>query len=596
MSSIIAPVQPAATLLKPLVSSSRYMVRARQQEMLPLQQTTFSPTTNTVIEFQVSSADSFIDWASSYIRIQLQGVQILNNTSALDTSTTLSEGGAHSLFRRVSLRSATGAMICEQLNYNILAPMLSSALQSREQVRSVGASYGDSPSPWFEMDDQYIRAAWPSTSVAVAVQTTVAISGSTVTLQAAAPLEVGDIILLGKAAYTETQLVQVASVTSPTVFIAAIAPGAVLGTTNVVWDGNIIKTPKLYQSARYIAAQDFGATGPGLTRASTDSATFSNKSIQPNLGGVTTSIMNPVASSAQGITLCFQPWMEYFRRLEWDPVFLVQGGFILSLELETQPARCLISNQAVVTTFAGATFTIANPRLVAKMIQPTDKLKDQYVNLFKGPGLFYSFRSYAHYVTNDSISTNVTQQVSVGKRGVNHVLACIQAYPEMTVGAGTLTDATGSTYTVDSLATRLSAGLQRYYFTALSLNYPLDNFIRLEYDYYNAEPLAQLDYALSQYGSVLANHRFLPHEWMSINTVSGTAQESKRLILAANFAKDESPFTGVDLSQSPLQINMQFGSTYTCGGVASSLRYILLFVNHDNLAYYSSAHGIQIQN
>ncbi len=593
MSTIISPVQPLSTILKPLVSSSRYMVRARQQEMLPLQQTSFTPTTNTVIEFQIASADSFIDWASSYIRLQLSNFTLLNN-GALDVNATMSEAGVHSLFRRVSLRSATGAMICEQLNYNILAPMLSSALQSREQVRSVGMIYGDSPSPWYEFDDKASKSGWHPIGVA---QTTVGISSSTVTMAAATALEPGDWILLtNSGANYLSALVQVDTVTSSTVFVAVVAPPSYIGTSNVQWDGNIIKAPQAYHSSRLITAQDYGGTA-GTTRVATASADFDAKPYHAYQGIGAVSIMNPAASSSQGITLCFSPWLEYFRRGEWDPVFLVQGGFILSLELETQPARCIQTcSQVVSTGFSGATFTISNPRFIAKMIQPTEKLRDQYINLFKGPGLFYSFRNYAHYATNDSLATNVTQQISVGKRGVNHVLCAIQSTPEMTVSSGTVTDAQGSTYTVDSLATRLSAGLQRYYFTALSLNYPLDNFIRMEYDYYNSEPLLQLDYALSQYGSVLANHRFLPYEWMSVNNVSGITQESKRLILAANFAKDDSPFTGVDLSQSPLQINLQFSIGPYLINSASALRYILLFINHDNLAYYSSAHGIQIQN
>jgi hypothetical protein len=143
MSNEISPIIPDEFIVKPLQSSSSYIVDARFEEVSPsTSASTYSFNTNSRLEFLINSSSEFLDFANSYLRFDLENVVLLNNESD-ETTKSLATGGGHSLFNEIRIESSNGAVLSRIPRYNKWYAMMSQSYP-QDWVETLGGYHGDS--------------------------------------------------------------------------------------------------------------------------------------------------------------------------------------------------------------------------------------------------------------------------------------------------------------------------------------------------------------------------------------------------------------------------------------------------------------------
>jgi len=500
------------------------------------------------IEFDINSPSSFWSPLESYVRMDL--TTNLTYEGQDDLSRYLSEGGAHALFRSMTVRTQSGVEICRIENYNRWYSMMASTMYSRDYVDRALHREGDS-ADGFSMVDGFVSAdlreiqgtAFAYDDTGGSLEQLLTGTGS----KFFDDLRVGDVVLLfdNDLSSLPAEVTAVLSQTTATI------------TTPIVSDftANTCKVFRpAYQSNRAQIAQ-------------TDAS-----------------------------SVCFQPALPFLQMAEsWIPLFLIKGGLRVSMELE-RPEYVLCSPKSLVSSgWTSAGFTISNPYYVCSMIQPDQSLAESYLQMYKTNGLAYHFINI--HFQSDYISAGSTGRqnivVNPGVRSARNVMCKIQNQRAQTVTAATVNGGK-STFTADSIAQGLKANLREFQVESGSERFPLSGPVDCS-SVDNAELMVQLQETIGSLGVVMSNPRFLREQWVEKasniepyeqGAVGGRA-DSDRMVIACNFARDASPYTGLDLSLNALNIQPNFDSVYTLtddDGSSNSVNaalYWLSFVSYD---------------
>lgn len=551
MSSInVQPVVPYQSINAGLSSTNKHILRTKQTEFISESQNSYTNAGNNLITFRINSPDSFVDFINSYIRFDLS-CTLTNDGSTDDATKYLSEGGAHSLFRRVMVRLANGTILQDANRYNKRYAMLSNSTEEREHVESVGQCWGDSVGNGYSLDAAaaYSDANGGKFSVTSTIASATFTTGTKVLALVAGnaldELAVGDQITISfvdtadVGAFTST----VASITDEDNVVLAETPGVSL-VAGEIKSIHAIRQAKQYQSMRSYAANN------------------------------TT-------------TLCFSPAVELLQLKEWMPLFLMRGGIEISLELE-RPEYVLASHKVFEGTgFSTAQFTISNPKYVVRTVQPDESLAKIYLDLYRGRGLYYNYMSYRHNleVQSGGAAATFSRAIHAGARSVRHTLISIQDLRCETITSATAAKV-ASTYNTDSVALSVKANLQDYVVEIGSLRFPLDIPVVCT-DQANSEALVQLDLSMNQYNAILYKHRFAPYQWQERDSTGGNT-DSSRFYMAAKLDRDTSPLTGIDSSLQPLQLVLVFDGAYTVNSIAAD-RYVHVYSVFDSVMSLSAS-------
>lgn len=141
MSVSVATLIPSQAVLEMPKSTSKHVLRRRQVEILPMENTEFTYAGNDSIKFNISSSTELLDGLDSYIKMD---VQFTNAEAANRQFQSLDAGGAHALFRQIELRTQNGTLIQRYDNYNRWYAIMSYATHAPQHVEVVEASAGDS--------------------------------------------------------------------------------------------------------------------------------------------------------------------------------------------------------------------------------------------------------------------------------------------------------------------------------------------------------------------------------------------------------------------------------------------------------------------
>ena len=306
--------------------------------------------------------------------------------------------------------------------------------------------------------------------------------------------------------------------------------------------------------------------------------------------------------------VAFQPLVPFLQMSEWIPLFLIRGGLRISLDLD-RPEFCLSAPREPGSGFTATNVIMENCYYVSKMITPDESLAQQYLQAYRGAGLHYSMLGYKHFLNNIPSGSTGTRTIRVdpGVRSARHYLGRIQNVRAETV---TASNATGgqSTWTVDCAAQGLKANLIEFQCEIGSERYPQSRPIKTD-SVDNNEMLVELQHAFQSIGAPLQLHRFKQSQWAAVadqyrsfeDGLSVGKADSSRLILAANFSRDTSPFAGVDCLLNPLHIlpNFSAGSVVTnMAGTspANTALYLHSFIGHDVTVSLSADQGILIKH
>lgn len=292
-------------------------------------------------------------------------------------------------------------------------------------------------------------------------------------------------------------------------------------------------------------------------------------------------ISGGVAGTAQEFTMKIP--LGFLNMNQYIPLMLIKQGLQLIFELD-RPEFAQNSHGDIAGALV-SDITLSNVRYVASMITPDETVVQQYISKYSTDGLNYTFESWRHRrkTIDQAESSGASLSYQFGVRSARAVFSVIQS--------ALLSDsASSAAQDYDSISTFLSTGIQKYQYRSGAEEYPYHE-VDLS-DGRHSEAYDQLMLAVNQFGSKIHETRFLPYQWGKNNTVNGVANESTKLILAADLSRANSPWSGLDLSINNLDLELEFNavSNATFGN-----RVVHTYVLHDVMLSLSQDQGVVVR-
>jgi len=544
---------PSSFIPKPLQSGSQHVIRRRQAEILPVSQVSYKHSGNDRLIFNINSSNEFLDAQNSYLKFRLHTYGIIaaavggeNPVAAVDDPfLSLATGGAHALFKEVILRLQNGVEICRIQDYDKWYAMMSSVNESREHVDSFGWMYGDSVGRFAQFDPLRVKHIHDGSLVAA------------------------DVVYAG------------------------LLRGDVDGTAVTQIYG-----PLVPENLDTIGIDDVKAGDPTNILEPTlraRSGGFSSARVQVCNSGTNTSPPESQASTA-GRTVCMTIPLSILSMNQFLPLPFIQGGLQLEFVLNNPVYAMSLNDNVTPVATAEMDYAIMRPRFVTTMVQPSEEIQAQYLNLYKAGKLVYPFHKIQTFLNTNS-GANGTFSFVMNPNVRSAVLAMSIA---QNLNANTVTRTTNAysnSYIYDCTGKFLKMGVNSYQYKVGSDNYP-DIAVDCS-DAYNAEAFAQTQKAFSHLSSIAFTPRAAPHEWWSINQDSGKTtgngvaapDEPIKFIMTTDLSRDGSLFSGVDISIAPFILECGTSGAYQLGAYnaqADELSFIRTFLTSNALLKVSS--------
>ena len=291
--------------------------------------------------------------------------------------------------------------------------------------------------------------------------------------------------------------------------------------------------------------------------------------------------------------------LGFLNMVQDIPLMLIKQGLQLVLEMD-RPQLAMNSHviEGAGAGFANCDIVLSEIRYVASMITPDESVVQNYLTKFNSEGMHYIFSTWRHRRKTIDYTENSGASLSYqfGVRSARSVFSVIQS--------ALLSDtASDNAIFYDSISTFLSTGVRQYQYRSGAEEYPNHEIVLYDGVQTNAysEAFDQLMLSVNQFASKLHQTRFLPYQWKSVNTLSiqdaanspqAVANESTKLIMAADLSRDNSPWTGLDLSINNLDLELDF---YAAGNQYLGNRVVHTWVNYDSLFSLSQQNGMVIR-
>lgn len=553
---------PSGTMLSTPTSASVHVLRSRLSKIYPQSLTTFSYNESNQIILDVNSPSDFWDAQMSYLRMRVSVA--LSNDGNNDVNKYLSEGAVLSIFERFEIFTKSGTLIERIDGANVLHSMVQTVSMAPQQVEQQGAYNGDSVHP---ID------AWDCGMQSIS---------------------------LDPAAYTYT-----AATRSLGVLAGAGGVSVIVGSTvSFVAAGVIYKAE--VQSVTDVntvvlkLAQAFGELLPAGNLAAGAISEFTVIYRQK--------ANRSVIANTAGAIVCFQPFSSFLSNGNLIPLFLMRGGLRIVLTL-ARPEYCVVSaSRTLGAGFTAANVSVTQPEYICSFLTPDQALSEAYLSMFNSNKihLFYTgFKTYRNIIAGGA-ATSASLSHNTNVRSAKFVMTRIQDSRARTVSAANIAEG-ASTFTCDSVAQGLSAGLRQY-----SLQSGSDIFPQQEPLDFGDPAAGLLNYSeaavevarvMSTLGSSVGTFKCAPDDWRESSIhrryyESGGRTDSQRLVLGALLARDPSVFSGVDLSLNVLNESFVFGRAYNVAGApgaAATDRYITSFLAYDQVVTIGSS-GVIVQS
>lgn len=591
MTSIIQSVKPIQGMVMPLTSTGKHILKRRQVEILPNEQTEFKYDGNDTIIFNISSQSECLDGLDSHVRLDL--------LCAGNANRVLEVGGAHALFKELLLRTVNGTQIQRIQNYNRFYAMMSMANHSPQHVELVEAAAGDSVDAGADVLIPYktfVNGVNATPLVDIPFAAAAIFDQANGNGFGARAFLLGAGSLAGTIAANDELIISVVNtydngngnqIRYETYYATVIAAGL-----------NDVNNAVRFR----INASNFGDNNvPPHAISGADAANrivhiskFQRNPVAADLANVYLSQRAEVARSADAVTLTFKPCLEFLNKKHWIPLMFIKQGIALEMKLE-RPEFALSKNLLPADEALNAdvlAYTISKPRYVAMMITPDETVVQDYLNMFNGNGIELPFVGYDHDLSTLSGSAAATPSIVMrpGLRSCRHVFSVIQS-------SRLSQDIGPPSRGGFALSTFFRAGLTSYQYKSGSEQYP-DRPVKC--NRFSSEVFNQLMLSTGQHSGTLWNVRFSPSDWRSENTVqSSTAavpgvnvaitNESTKYIISTRLDRDDAFYTGLDLSINTLNLEMSFDAFPAPQQPAFGDRLVHSWIGHDITVNISSA-------
>lgn len=591
MSLTVQTLIPSEAILNTPKSTSKNILRKRQVEILPNEQTSFTYTSNDTIRFNISSSTEMMDGLDSYIKMNV--VCVGNDDRVLEV------GGAHSFFREMTLQTQSGTIIQKQPHYNTWYAMMSMATHSPQHVELMEAPAGDSVSVGEDIIPTYKSFTGEVTNSTLI---NVPLNGRLIVEADEGKLNDTGVAYYNsadKSFHLGTGSVAGSVSAGDELYISVMTNdekindkptgltyyAKVVNIINDVNDGVVfsIGAPGVNNN---VTLDTLESVGDGIIHISKI-----NRNVVSSSTGTYVSQRTKVARSTTEVPLVFKPALSFLQQKQWLPLPFIKQGLQLELKLD-RPEYVLNKLQAPNVQDDGEllNYTISRPRYVCMMIMPEKQIMAEYATQFNGEGIHMTYLAYAHSSQRIPESTSGSSVVNhlFGVRSARHVISLIQS-------SRISQEVSRSSKGNFSLSTFFRSFLSQYQYKCGSEEYPEKPVLC---DNFSTEAFSQLLLATGQHGGTLWNVRFSPSEWRNDNEIisstsaapnvnTSLTNRSIKFMMATRLDRDSnSPFTGLDLSINPLDLEMYFDQ-----GEADAFgdRIIQTFVAYDVLTSISSS-------
>jgi hypothetical protein len=489
--------------------------------------------------FNINSSMDFVSMLESYIAFDFY------RSGDADDNMSLDEGGVHSLFSRCIIE-VDGREVLNLDAYNVLHAVLSNSTVSEDHVDSMLFSEGDSSSgssndPFLESAFQTVRALTHTDISFVTASKTFTLVGGKATKE----LKPGDTLVLNNGGTSE--IAEVVAVTTDLSFTIKDALSANADIALGAIDSVFVHVKGVPAAVQKIPMRQL--------------------------------VCEPI-SEATSTRVCFRPSLAFFQMEKWIPLFALRQGIRISFDL-ADPNQVFNYNTlpSLAPSSADArTYTITNPRFVAALYEPAESVLRETISALKGDGLQFPMMNYVHrrntIQSTDTSRTDITLNFSV--QSASHALAVLR-------GALISEGDTDVVRSNNSISTWSRFNMENYVFRVAGESFPWSERVKL--DTYSSEALCVLKDVMNQAGSTLWQHRFEPQSWHSRNTLyystgDASTTDSSKLIMSTRFDKHHSYFSGLNLRNDPLIVELGF--TNLSDGVLGN-RILDCFVGHSVL-------------
>lgn len=537
---------PSTFVPKPLVSGSQHVIRRRQTEILPVSQVTYQQSANDRILFNINSASEFMDAQNSYLRFELRTYG-LSSSGTADPLRSLATGGANALFKQIIIRLQNGTEIIRIDDYNRWFAQASTLTQSAEHVERFGWMYGDSVGRYLQYDPRQMK-----------------------------PMAVG-------------------SMAAATVYHYHISTGDDDSSTDGVAEkylGGLIPDNIATLAAATSVIPDVDGSDSNPTYTVTGLTARSGGYASARVQACNTS-SNSSTLASTGLVLCMPVPLSLLQLHEFLPLPFIQGGIQIEFVLERPELALSVNDNVTLAATSVLDYSIVTPRMVCQFVQPSEEIMSEYLSLYKNNMLVYPYMKVQHYLHTNS-GANGTFSFVMHPNARSAILATSVATNLNSNTSSNTANAYDNAVVYDSIGTFLKQEINGYQYKVGSDNYP-DKAVSMP-DAYNAEAFAQSQKAFGHLGSVLFAPRSAPWDWWSIHADSGKAtnDETRKLIMAYDLARDGSIFSGVDVSIAPFQAEFTTSAAYQLNS-ANALRYMHTWIVSNAILRIGSS-GVSVIN
>ncbi len=526
---------PTEFIVDKPASTSRSILRKNLMEYLPSEQTTFSPTGNNIMRFQIASNSDILSGPESYFRFVFE-----QTTTNHDSFAALDVGGAHALFKTIEIRALGSGILIQRYDaYNKWNAIQSLLMDDPAAVENNGWPYGDSLDAHLFQNDKR-GALQLITGTGIAAITTGIVTGTSSLFTQ--EVEVGDELVISSTDTGDQQQIvgRVTAVSSNTAL--TITPAPILASTG----NGVMYVRKL----RAVAA--------------------------------------PRARAANGtsVTLTLKPNLSVLQH--YLPLFLLSGGIEISFELETA-GRAMYLLRASGLTSAEAQeamgYQITSPRFYGMMVTPHPDIVDEHIRQWQSPeGLIYEIPSVRYRRWTGAVADqNVSISLNPGVRSGRKLYMVIQdsALSEGSSTSEAANSAHSTSLFLRDLVTSFQVRIGSSEYPNRALVCDADSF----------ELREQLKQVCGNSGACRLRYA----DWREVNLapISATAatSEAKHFIFGVDLSRDNGingALTGTDLSVVPLSLEIERSAAHNDSSRFPGSPVYHCFVVHDSYLKISS--------
>lgn len=309
--------------------------------------------------------------------------------------------------------------------------------------------------------------------------------------------------------------------------------------------------------------------------------------------GVSAQPTREYVANTNDVVLSFQPMLPVFLTGVQVPLPFIRGGVNIYFELE-DPSYVLNSETNFSSTgYTNASYTISNPRYICAFTQPSQEVMASYRRMFENGGINISYLGYRYFneQVNAGSSGLKSYQLQTNVRSARSIYTVIQAPTAETVSAAD-DNVDENTFRHDSIGEFIKANLSEFQFYSGSLRFPTSRNVDMT-DPSNSEALQYFLDTQDKQGSSMFQLSVLPDEWAERSTVNGNT-DSRKLVIASKLARDSDSYAGLDLSNQPLNVDLNFDAVYQVNS-NNAIRYIHNWIEYDSTLNISSS-GLTVRN